>query len=41
LGYITAAANCGYRKWVDSESYLLYPTAIGVSIPIPLRDTYP
>jgi NhaP-type Na+/H+ or K+/H+ antiporter len=22
-----------YRKWVDSESYLLYPTAIGVSTP--------
>jgi len=24
-----------YRKWVDSESYLLYPTAIGVSITNP------
>lgn len=29
------ADNLLHRKWVDSESYLLYPTAIGVSISIP------
>ncbi|EAQ91083.1 hypothetical protein CHGG_03018 [Chaetomium globosum CBS 148.51] len=27
------------KKWVDSESYLLYPTAIGVSIPISYMDS--